>query len=136
MDKSSDVSPDVSTRKDDDQFEDDSMATVPADLSGEQPGLPLRGSEGSAGGAELLPAEAELEGGGGGKKVTEGDTLKVSSLPRQGAGVAGEAPQQESVVPSKPKRYSSQRQKAAGESVDCTLKLALQGSPCLYCLSV
>lgn len=117
LDKSSDVSPDVSAQKEESQFDDAPVATVPADLSGEQPGLPLRGSEGSTGGAESLPAEMEPEGEGGKEKAAEGDGQKVPSLPQQGGGAAAEAPQQESVVTSKPKRYSSQRQKVAGEQL-------------------
>lgn len=110
LDKSED---DVTSGVDTNQFEDVSAATVPADLSGEQPGLPLRRCEDSAEGAEL-GAELEEEE----EVVMTVPGQRGPPQPQQGGGEGGVASHQDAVVQlptSKPKRYSSQRQKPAGE---------------------
>jgi hypothetical protein len=98
------------------QFVDNTVATVPDDVVGERPGLPLRGSNGSARGAESLPTEAGLVEGVEEVAISEGGVVKSEPPPPQEVGGAGGvAPQQqEVVVSSKPKRYSSQRQKTTG----------------------
>lgn len=126
LDKGEDVSPDVTTVVDTSQFETENVSavTVPDDLSGGQPGLPLRGAEDSAGGVGLLSTEAELGGGGEEEEkvpttaVPEPDGGQGPPQPWLGGGERGVASHQEGAAQlpmSKPKRYSSQRQKAAGE---------------------